>query len=78
MQLCLDLGMLGQQPPRERQGQRDRLVSGDIEIDHLVAHLPIGHARAVLVLGAQQGREQVAVVSIARAVLGDDLFDDRL
>ena len=72
-------GMLGEQVPGPRQRHRGRLVAGQEERHDLVAHLPVGHAAAVVgVLRLQQHREQVAAVLAAGAPRGDDAVDDRV
>ena len=57
--------------PRERR--RRRLVPGDEQRDDLVAHLFVAHARAVLVVGREEAREQIGPVEARGAPVRDHL-----
>ena len=75
-QLVFDLRVLGDQIPTPRERQRRCLVPGEVERHHLVAKLPIGHARAVVVLGVHQPGEQIVARFLAGPAVGDEAVDD--
>ena len=72
MEAGLTRGVLGQQQPGPGQGVGRRLVAGQKQRHHLVAHLRVAHRPAVvLVARPQQHGEQVASVFTRCPVRGD-------
>ena len=80
------LGRRREEPQREGQRHRRRLVAREQHRHDLVAHLLIGHAGAPLVARREQAREQIGAAARIRpgrrvgrrALLADDLDDDRV
>src|SRR4029453_6727066 len=74
----LYLGRPTEQIPGPREGVRGRLVGREEDRHCLVAHLPVGHppAPVLVTLCHEQQREESAAISKARTALANDAVDD--
>ena len=76
VKLLFDFRVPGQQVPGPGKRQSSSLLAGEKERNHFVAQLLVSHLAAILVLGSEQHRKQVAFIAATRPPFSDDPIDD--